>query len=72
MRLPLLFSLLLRLMLMSLTSCPVCGYAVSTATFQCRHCPPGGAIKGISSARMAQIATSVAIAASVIYLIFFR
>jgi len=23
---------------MSLQSCPVCGYAVSTTTFKCRHC----------------------------------
>jgi hypothetical protein len=57
---------------MPLESCPICGYAVSTVTFQCRHCPPGAQVKGLGMNWTMQVIGYTAAIACVIYLCFFR
>lgn len=57
---------------MSLESCPVCGYAVSTVTFRCRHCAHITTIKGLSPARRMQLIASVVVLGFIIYLWFVR
>jgi hypothetical protein len=56
---------------MALEPCPVCGYALSTETSQCRHCPPGAVFKGRAFTWMNALVFAAAIAC-VIYLVFFR
>jgi len=61
---------------MSLTACPICGYAVSTTTSQCRHCsatPRAGIqFKSLSPVQSMQTAALIATVGFAIYLIFFR
>ena len=56
---------------MSLEACPVCGYALSTETSRCRHCPPGAQFKGVNGAWLNALGYAVALGC-VVYLIFFR
>jgi hypothetical protein len=67
----LLFARLLRLVTMPLEPCPVCGYALSTETSQCRHCPPGTAFRSSHFTWMNALGIAAALAC-VIYVLFFR
>jgi hypothetical protein len=56
---------------MPLEACPVCGYALSTETSRCRHCPPGVAFRSAHLNWMNLLGAAVAIAC-VLYFVFFR
>jgi hypothetical protein len=55
---------------MSLEACPVCGYAVSTVTFTCRHCAQNSRIKWLGSAQPWQLIAPLIIVSYVIFLWF--
>jgi hypothetical protein len=56
---------------MPFEACPICGYALSTETSQCRHCPPGRVFRSGNITWMNALALAAAIG-SVLYLLFFR
>jgi RNA polymerase subunit RPABC4/transcription elongation factor Spt4 len=56
---------------MPLEACPVCGYAVSTDTRQCRHCASERALRSAHFNWMNALGFAAAIAC-VIYILFFR
>ena len=61
---------------MSLTACPVCGYAVSTTTSLCRHCSTtkraGSQIKSLNAIQSVQTVALVATIGYAIYFFCFR
>jgi hypothetical protein len=52
---------------MPLESCPICGYALSTVTRQCRHCTSEPALGNIHKGRLLLALLSAAIIASLLY-----
>jgi hypothetical protein len=56
---------------MSLEACPVCGYAVSSDTLHCRHCPADVHAKIAPAVWLNVLGFAVAVAGA-IYLLFFR
>ena len=63
-------------MLMSLESCPTCGYALSTVGNHCRHCPPAfmasSSDKPFDAKHLSQIIAVLVVLSVFVCLIFFR
>jgi hypothetical protein len=63
-------------MVMSLASCPTCGYALSTIGNKCRHCTssfsPATSAKPFDAKILGQIIAAMVVLSVLLYLIFFR
>ena len=53
---------------MSLEVCPICGYAVSTVTGKCRHCPPSPPIEANDQGYVLLVIASAAFICSLLFL----